>query len=158
MEQGFTHFDEQGNARMVDISQKEPSSRTAIARGSILVSKEIMEAVREKQVLKGDVLGIARTAGIMGVKQTPFLIPLCHTLLLDKCNVDFELSPEENRITAYCTVKCQGKTGVEMEALTGVTTALLTIYDMCKAIDKRMEITDIHLVEKTGGKSGEFHF
>ena len=158
MEQGFTHFDEQGNARMVDISQKEPSSRTAIARGSILVSKEIMEAVREKQVPKGDVLGIARTAGMMGVKQTPFLIPLCHTLLLDKCNVDFELSPEENRITAYCTVKCQGKTGVEMEALTGVTTALLTIYDMCKAIDKRMEITDIHLVEKTGGKSGEFHF
>ena len=158
MEQGFPHFDEQGNARMVDISQKEPSSRTAIARGSILVSKEIMEAVREKQVPKGDVLGIARTAGIMGVKQTPFLIPLCHTLLLDKCNVDFELSPEENRITAYCTVKCQGKTGVEMEALTGVTTALLTIYDMCKAIDKRMEITDIHLVEKTGGKSGEFHF
>lgn len=158
MEQGFTHFDEQGNARMVDISQKEPSSRTAIARGSILVSKEIMEAVREKQVPKGDVLGIARTAGIMGVKQTPFLIPLCHTLLLDKCNVDFELSSEENRITAYCTVKCQGKTGVEMEALTGVTTALLTIYDMCKAIDKRMEITDIHLVEKTGGKSGEFHF
>ena len=158
MEQGFTHFDEQGNARMVDISQKEPSSMTAIARGSILVSKEIMEAVREKQVPKGDVLGIARTAGIMGVKQTPFLIPLCHTLLLDKCNVDFELSPEENRITAYCTVKCQGKTGVEMEALTGVTTALLTIYDMCKAIDKRMEITDIHLVEKTGGKSGEFHF
>lgn len=158
MEQGFTHFDEQGNARMVDISQKEPSSRTAIARGSILVSKEIMEAVREKQVPKGDVLGIARTAGIIGVKQTPFLIPLCHTLLLDKCNVDFELSPEENRITAYCTVKCQGKTGVEMEALTGVTTALLTIYDMCKAIDKRMEITDIHLVEKTGGKSGEFHF
>ena len=158
MEQGFTHFDEQGNARMVDISQKEPSSRTASARGSILVSKEIMEAVREKQVPKGDVLGIARTAGIMGVKQTPFLIPLCHTLLLDKCNVDFELSPEENRITAYCTVKCQGKTGVEMEALTGVTTALLTIYDMCKAIDKRMEITDIHLVEKTGGKSGEFHF
>ena len=158
MERGFTHFDEQGNARMVDISQKEPSSRTAIARGSILVSKEIMEAVREKQVPKGDVLGIARTAGIMGVKQTPFLIPLCHTLLLDKCNVDFELSPEENRITAYCTVKCQGKTGVEMEALTGVTTALLTIYDMCKAIDKRMEITDIHLVEKTGGKSGEFHF
>ena len=158
MEQGFTHFDEQGNARMVDVSEKEPSSRTAIARGSILVSKEIMEAVREKQVPKGDVLGIARTAGIMGVKQTPFLIPLCHTLLLDKCNVDFELSPEENRITAYCTVKCQGKTGVEMEALTGVTTALLTIYDMCKAIDKRMEITDIHLVEKTGGKSGEFHF
>ena len=100
MEQGFTHFDEQGNARMVDISQKEPSSRTAIARGSILVSKEIMEAVREKQVPKGDVLGIARTAGIMGVKQTPFLILLCHTVILEKCNEDFELTEEEDRMTA----------------------------------------------------------
>ena len=150
MEQKFTHFDEQGNARMVDVSGKEVTSRTAIAKGSILVSRKIMEAVSQKQVPKGDVLGIARTAGIMGVKQTPHLIPLCHTLLLDKCSVDFKLLPEENRITAYCTVQCQGKTGVEMEALTGVTTALLTIYDMCKAIDKRMEITDIHLVEKMG--------
>lgn len=158
MEQKFTHFDEQGNARMVDVSGKETTSRTAIAQGSILVSRKIMEAVSQKQVPKGDVLGIARTAGIMGVKQTPHLIPLCHTLLLDKCSVDFNLLPEENRITAYCTVQCQGKTGVEMEALTGVTMALLTIYDMCKAIDKRMEITDIHLVEKTGGKSGDFKF
>ena len=158
MEQGFTHFDEQGNARMVDVSEKEVTSRTAIAKGSILVSQEIMKAVTEKQVPKGDVLGIARTAGIMGVKQTPYLIPMCHTLLLDKCSVDFKLLPEENRITAYCTVQCQGKTGVEMEALTGVTTALLTIYDMCKALEKRMEITDIHLVEKIGGKSGHFKF
>lgn len=158
MEQGFTHFDEQGNARMVDVSEKEVAGRTAIAKGSILVSRKIMEAVSQKQVPKGDVLGIARTAGIMGVKQTPYLIPLCHTLLLEKCSVDFKLFPEENRITAYCTVRCQGKTGVEMEALTGVTTALLTIYDMCKAIDKRMEITDIHLVEKIGGKSGHFKF
>lgn len=158
MEQGFTHFDEQGNARMVDVSEKEITSRTAVAKGSILVSSKIMEAVSLKQVKKGDVLGIARTAGIMGVKQTPYLIPLCHTLLLEKCSVDFQLFPEENRITAYCTVRCQGKTGVEMEALTGVTAALLTIYDMCKAIDKRMEITDIHLVEKTGGKSGDFIF
>ena len=158
MERGFTHFDEQGNARMVDVSGKEVTGRRAVAKGSILVSREIMEAVREKHVPKGDVLGIARTAGIMGVKQTPYLIPLCHTLLLDKCSVDFQLFPEENRITAYCTVQCQGKTGVEMEALTGVTTALLTVYDMCKAIDKRMEITDIHLVEKVGGKSGHFKF
>ena len=158
MEQKFTHFDEQGNARMVDVSGKEVTSRTAIAKGSILVSRKIMEAVSQKQVPKGDVLGIARTAGIMGVKQTPHLSPLCYTLLLDKCSVDFKLLPEENRITAYCTVQCQGKTGVEMEALTGVTTALLTIYDMCKAIDKRMEITDIHLVEKMGGKSGYFKF
>ena len=158
MEQKFTHFDEQGNARMVDVSGKEVTSRTVIAKGSILVSRKIMEDVSQKQVPKGDVLGIARTAGIMGVKQTPHLIPLCHTLLLDKCSVDFKLLPEENRITAYCTVQCQGKTGVEMEAITGVTTALLTIYDMCKAIDKRMEITDIHLVEKMGGKSGYFKF
>ena len=158
MERGFTHFDEQGNARMVDVSGKEVTGRRAVAKGSILVSREIMEAVREKHVPKGDVLGIARTAGIMGAKQTPHLIPLCHTLLLDKCSVDFQLFPEENRITAYCTVQCQGKTGVEMEALTGVTTALLTVYDMCKAIDKRMEITDIHLVEKVGGKSGHFKF
>lgn len=158
MKQGFTHFDDQGNARMVDVSEKVPSHRTAIATGSILVSREIMERITEKRVEKGDVLGIARTAGIMGVKQTPSLIPLCHTLLLDKCSIDFELDREGNKITVYCTVKCQGKTGVEMEALTGASAALLTIYDMCKAIDKRMVITDIHLVEKTGGKSGSFHF
>ena len=157
MEQGFTHFDEQGNARMVDISEKKATSRMAVAKGSILVSREIMEAVSQKQVPKGDVLGIARTAGIMGVKQTPYLIPLCHTLLLDKCSVDFELFPEENRITAYCTVQCQGKTGVEMEALTGVSVALLTVYDMCKAMDKTMEIGEIYLVKKTGGKSGNVY-
>ena len=103
-------------------------------------------------------LAVAQVAGIMAVKQTAFLIPMCHTLILEKCQVEFEILPEENKITAYCRVKCQGKTGVEMEALTGVTGALLTIYDMCKAIDKRMEIGEIHLVEKTGGKSGNFKF
>ena len=158
MEQGFTHFDEQGNARMVDVSEKEVTSRTAIAKGSILVSQEIMKAVTEKQVPKGDVLGIARTAGIMGVKQTPYLslcvIPFFWTNALWILSVCRKKTGSQ----AYCTVQCQGKTGVEMEALTGVTTALLTIYDMCKAIDKRMEITDIHLVEKMGGKSGYFKF
>lgn len=158
MKQGFTHFDEKGNARMVDVSGKEPTSRTALAKGSILVSREIIEAVSEKRVEKGDVLAVAQVAGIMAVKQTAFLIPMCHTLILDKCQVEFEVLPDENKITAYCRVKCQGKTGVEMEALTGVTGALLTIYDMCKAIDKRMEIGEIHLVEKTGGKSGDFKF
>lgn len=158
MKQGFTHFDEKGNARMVDVSGKEPTSRTALAKGSILVSREIIEAVSEKRVEKGDVLAVAQVAGIMAVKQTAFLIPMCHTLILDKCQVEFEVLPDENKITAYCRVKCQGKTGVEMEALTGVTGALLTIYDMCKAIDKRMEIGKIHLVEKTGGKSGDFKF
>lgn len=158
MKQGLTHFDEKGNARMVDVSGKKPTSRTALAKGSILVGREIMEAVSEKRVEKGDVLAVAQVAGIMAVKQTAFLIPMCHTLILEKCQVEFEILPEENKITAYCRVKCQGKTGVEMEALTGVTGALLTIYDMCKAIDKRMEIGEIHLVEKTGGKSGDFKF
>ena len=158
MKQGLTHFDEKGNARMVDVSGKKPTSRTALAKGSILVGREIMEAVSEKRVEKGDVLAVAQVAGIMAVKQTAFLIPMCHTLILEKCQVEFEILPEENKITAYCRVKCQGKTGVEMEALTGVTGALLTIYDMCKAIDKRMEIGEIHLVEKTGEKSGNFKF
>ena len=158
MKQGLTHFDEKGNARMGDVSGKKPTSRTALAKGSILVGREIMEAVSEKRVEKGDVLAVAQVAGIMAVKQTAFLIPMCHTLILEKCQVEFEILPEENKITAYCRVKCQGKTGVEMEALTGVTGALLTIYDMCKAIDKRMEIGEIHLVEKTGGKSGNFKF
>ena len=158
MKQGLTHFDEKGNARMVDVSGKKPTSRTALAKGSILVGREIMEAVSEKRVEKGDVLAVAQVAGIMAVKQTAFLLPMCHTLILEKCQVEFEILPEENKITAYCRVKCQGKTGVEMEALTGVTGALLTIYDMCKAIDKRMEIGEIHLVEKTGGKSGNFKF
>ena len=117
-----------------------------------------MEAVSGKRVEKGDVLAVAQVAGIMAVKQTAFLIPMCHTLILDKCQVEFEVLPDENKITAYCRVKCQGKTGVEMEALTGVAGALLTIYDMCKAIDKRMEIGEIHLIEKTGGKSGDFKF
>ena len=158
MEQKFTHFDENGNARMVDVSEKEITSRTALAKGSILVSREIMEAVSGKRVEKGDVLAVAQVAGIMAVKQTAFLIPMCYTLILDKCQVEFEVLPDENKITAYCRVKCQGKTGVEMEALTGVAGALLTIYDMCKAIDKRMEIGEIHLIEKTGGKSGDFKF
>ncbi|MCD8230955.1 MAG: cyclic pyranopterin monophosphate synthase MoaC [Clostridiales bacterium] len=156
MTQKLSHFDQAGNAVMVDVSDKPITSRTATATGSILVCKEVMQAVQEGTVKKGDVLGVARVAGIMGVKQTSSLIPLCHTLLIQKCSIDFELIPEEGRITASCTVQCSGQTGVEMEALTGVSTALLTIYDMCKAIDRSMEITDIHLAEKAGGKSGHF--
>ncbi|HJB15590.1 MAG TPA: cyclic pyranopterin monophosphate synthase MoaC [Candidatus Blautia excrementipullorum] len=158
MGKGLTHFDEKGNAVMVDVSGKEPTFRTARAAGCILVSSEIMEAVAAGNVKKGDVLGVARVAGIMGVKQTSSLIPLCHPLPIQKCSVDFELDRENSRIYVYCTVKTEGKTGVEMEALTGVQTALLTIYDMCKAIDKHMVMSDIHLLEKTGGKSGDFRF
>lgn len=154
----LTHFDGQGNAIMVDVSGKQPTSRTATAQGSIRVNQEVMDAVVNHTAKKGDVLGVARVAGIMAVKQTASLIPMCHTLLISKCSVDFETDPDNLTITAYCTVKVEGKTGVEMEALTGVNIALLTIYDMCKAIDKRMVMSDIHLVEKKGGKSGDFFF
>jgi len=158
MEKEFTHFDEEGHAVMVDVSDKEITSRVAVATGEIRVSQEIMEAILHGNAKKGDVLGVARIAGIMAVKQTAQLIPLCHTLLLSKCMVDFQLDPEACTITAHCTVKTDGKTGVEMEALTGVSVTLLTIYDMCKAMDKKMVITKIHLVTKTGGKSGDFSY
>ena len=154
----LTHFDEHGNARMVDVSEKDITSRSACAVGSILVNKEIIEKIEHSDMKKGDVLGVARIAGIMGVKKTSELIPLCHPLMINKVNIDFEIDKANCLIYAYCTVKCNGKTGVEMEALTGVNVALLTIYDMCKAIDKNMVISDIHLVEKTGGKSGKFTF
>lgn len=155
-EYGLTHFDGEGNAYMVDVSEKSETHREAVASGKIRVSREVMQAVCEGTVKKGDVLGVARIAGIMGVKQTSHLIPLCHTLPITSVKVDFEILPEEMSIKAYCKVKVDGKTGVEMEALTGVQIALLTIYDMCKAIDKRMEMTEIHLETKTGGKSGDF--
>ena len=156
MSDHFTHFDEQGNAIMVDVSEKEVTSRVAAASGKICVNAEVMDAVLHQKVKKGDVLGVARIAGIMAVKQTPHLIPMCHTLLISKCSVDFEIDKEKLEIKAICTVKVEGKTGVEMEALTGVSVTLLTIYDMCKAMDKRMEITDIRLESKEGGKSGLF--
>ena len=158
METKFTHFDEQGNAVMVDVSEKNPTSRTALAEGKIQVNREVMDAILHHTVKKGDVLGVARVAGIMAVKQTSSLIPMCHVLPISKCSVDFEIEEENLTIKALCMVKVEGKTGVEMEALTGVNVALLTIYDMCKAIDKRMVMTDIHLVEKKGGKSGDFYF
>ncbi len=153
---GFTHFDEQGQAIMVDVSGKKETHRTAIASGIIRVSQPVLQAIREGTAAKGDVLGVARIAGIMAVKNTSSAIPLCHPLPIAKCSVDFELLAAECAVKAIVTVKVTGTTGVEMEALHGVSVALLTIYDMCKAIDKRMEITDIHLDKKSGGKSGEF--
>ncbi len=152
----LTHLDKNGNAVMVDVSEKEVTHRTAIACGKILVSQEILASIKENTNKKGDVLAVARVAGIMAAKRTSELIPLCHLLMLTKCTVDFTINEEENYIEASCTVKTDGKTGVEMEALTGVQIALLTIYDMCKAIDKKMVITDVHLLAKSGGKSGEF--
>ncbi len=157
MGNAFTHFDAAGNAVMVDVTEKPVTDRTAIAEGEIIVCQEIIDAVKNKTAAKGDVLGVARTAGIMAVKQTSNLIPMCHPLMIDKCSIDFEINEEAGRIKVICTAKISGKTGVEMEALTGASVALLTIYDMCKAIDKRMELTGIHLVQKTGGKSGDFY-
>ena len=156
MENGLNHFDDKGNAVMVDVSGKVPTSRTAVAKGTIHVNEAVMRAVLDGTVKKGDVLGVARVAGIMGVKQTSSLIPMCHPLMIQKCSVDFEVDEPGLQITAICTVKTEGQTGVEMEALTGVNVTLLTIYDMCKAIDKSMEMSDIHLVEKIGGKSGHY--
>lgn len=155
---GFTHFDNDGNAVMVDVTDKEPTKRCAVACGKIRLSREVFDAIAGKTAAKGDVLGTARIAGIMAAKKTSELIPLCHPLMLTKVTVDFNMNEEELYVEAVCMAKLSGRTGVEMEALTGVSVSLLTIYDMCKAIDKSMEITDIHLVEKSGGKSGHFIF
>lgn len=152
----FTHFDEQGNAWMVDVGEKADTRREAVARGSIFMSRECLQKVMAGTMAKGDVLGVARVAGIMGAKKCSELIPLCHLLNLTKLAVDFEIHEEKQEIQATCTARTTGKTGVEMEALTGVSVALLTIYDMCKAVDKSMEIGKIYLVEKSGGKSGDF--
>ena len=154
----FSHFDEDGNAVMVDVSGKEITQRRALAEGKIRVSREVFEAIAGRKVKKGDVLTVAQVAGIMGTKRTAELIPMCHLLNLTNSEVRFEMNPEKLEIKAFCQVKTEGKTGVEMEALTGVSTALLTRYDMCKAIDKRMVIEEIHLCEKSGGKSGTFMF
>lgn len=154
----LTHFDKNGAAHMVDVGQKEPSRRTAVAVGAISMNRECFLAVESGTAKKGDVLGAARIAGIMGAKKTPELIPLCHLIGLTKCAVEFVLDSENCMVTAKCTAQTTGVTGVEMEALTGVSCALLTIYDMCKALDKSMVISGIHLVEKHGGKSGDFFF
>lgn len=154
----FTHIDKNGNAVMVDISEKNSTKRTAVAIGYIKTNEQIISSIRNLDNIKGDVLSVARVAGIMAAKQTSSVIPLCHTILINKCTVDFEIDEKNNTIKSICTVSCTGKTGVEMEALHGVSISLLTIYDMCKAIDKSMVIYDIHLEEKTGGKSGDFNF
>jgi len=151
----FTHFDEKGNARMVNVSEKEITHRVAIAEGDIYMSSECFQMVKEGKHKKGDVLTVAVVAGVMAAKKTSDIIPMTHNINLTSVNVTFKELDNGYRATAK--VECDGKTGVEMEALHAVSASLLTIYDMCKAIDKRMEIKDIHLVEKSGGKSGEFH-
>lgn len=150
----LTHLDADGSARMVDVGDKVPTRRVAIATGRITMSAEALSAIRDGLVKKGDVLAVARVAGIMAAKRTSDLIPLCHPLPLTKASVDFAF--EENAIRVTATAATNGKTGVEMEALTATSTALLTIYDMAKAIDKAMVIDGICLLEKQGGKSGDW--
>lgn len=152
----LTHIDKNGNAVMVDISEKDVTARYAVAGGHISMSDEAIRAVTEGAAPKGDVLAAARIAGIMAAKRTSDLIPLCHQLNLSKVSIDFEVSPEEGYIRCTCSVRLNDRTGAEMEALCGVSVALLTVYDMCKAIDKSMEISAIRLLEKDGGKSGHY--
>ena len=155
----LTHINEQGRAKMVDVSEKADTKRIGVASGRICMQPETFALITDGKIKKGDVLTVAQVAGIMAVKQTSHLIPMCHPLLTQNCTVNFALEEKPSpRVIARCTVKLEGKTGVEMEALTGISVALLTVYDMCKALDKRMIMTDVHLEEKTGGKSGEFHF
>lgn len=152
----FNHFDESGNAVMVDISSKTATMRTATAAAELLISKDLLAAIRNKAIVKGDVLGIARLAGIMATKKTTELIPLSHPLALHYVAVDFEESSAEGKITVKCTVRTFERTGVEMEAMTGASIAALTIYDMCKGSDKSISIGNIRLLYKAGGKSGEY--
>ena len=152
----LTHFNSAGEAIMVDVSDKNITVREATASGQIRVNAAVFAAIKNGTAKKGDVLGVARIAGIMAAKNTSSVIPLCHILPITKATVDFELDEKNLAVLARATVKVTGKTGVEMEALHAVSVTLLTIYDMCKALDKRMEIEYIHLDQKSGGKSGDF--
>lgn len=153
----LTHVDEQGAARMVDVSAKPETARTARARGSIRMNSVAFEAIRSQSIAKGDVLSVARLAGLMAAKKTAELVPLCHPLLLDDVQVELKLDPKLPGVMAESAVRTTGKTGVEMEAVVAVTVALVTVYDMAKSLDRSMVIGDISLVEKTGGRSGTYH-
>jgi len=152
----LTHFDQNGQARMVDVTHKDETTREAIARGEVRMAQETLDLVARGKMAKGDVLAVARVAGIMAVKETSRLIPMCHPLNIGSVNIDFSLDEVNNKVDIECRVKIKGQTGVEMEALTGVNVAALTIYDMCKAVDKNMLINNVRLIRKTGGKSGTY--
>ena len=152
----LTHINEEGRAKMVDVSEKVDTVREAVAIGYVSMKKETLEKIKEGTISKGDVLAVAQVGGIMGAKNTPQIIPMCHPIMISGCDINFKLDFENNRVEITATTKTVGKTGIEMEALTAVTTAALTIYDMCKAIDREMIINNIMLVKKSGGKSGVF--
>jgi cyclic pyranopterin phosphate synthase len=153
---GFTHFDEKGAAVMVDVSGKGETERVATAGGSVIMQKATLERILSGGIKKGDVLSVARLAGIMGAKRTPDLIPLCHSLALSSVSVELACDPDRNAVDITATCKLKGRTGVEMEALTAVAVAALTVYDMCKAVDRGMRIEGIRLLHKSGGKSGTY--
>ncbi len=152
----FNHFDERGHAIMVDVSDKQPTMRTAVAAAEVRLSPALLAAIKTGGLAKGDVLGVARLAGIMAAKRTPDLIPLSHPLAIHNVSVDFEMNEPSGVITARCTVRAYERTGVEMEAMTGASLAALTIYDMCKGSDKSITISEIKLLFKEGGKSGVY--
>ena len=152
----FTHFNHQGRARMVDVSEKADTLRTATARARVLLNADTYALVKSGGIKKGDVLTTAQIAGIMGAKRTPDVIPMCHPIALTGADISFELDDENHTIDIFATTKCTGPTGVEMEAMTAASIAALTIYDMCKAMDRGMVIRDIHILEKDGGKSGHY--
>ena len=152
----FTHFNEQGRAKMVDVGEKPVSVRTAVAAGRVLVNPETFALIRSGGMKKGDVLTVAQVAGVMGAKRTPELIPMCHPILIDGIDLDLRLDEEHCAVEIRATVSCAGRTGVEMEAITAVSTAALTVYDMCKAVQKDMVISDIRLLRKSGGVHGDF--
>ena len=152
----FTHFNEQGRAKMVDVGEKPVSQRTAVAAARVLVNENTFALIKSGGMKKGDVLTVAQIAGVMGAKRTPDLIPMCHPILMDGINLELHLDEDRKSVEITATVRCSGKTGVEMEALTAVSTAALTVYDMCKAVQKDMTITDIRLVSKTGGVHGDY--
>ena len=152
----FTHFNEEGRAKMVDVGMKSETERVAVAAGRVLVNSETFDKIKSGGMKKGDVLTVAQIAGVMGAKRTPDIIPMCHPILMDGINLELSLDEERKSVEIRATVSCGGRTGVEMEALTAVSTAALTVYDMCKAVQKDMVITDIRLVSKTGGVHGDY--
>lgn len=152
----FSHFDEAGNARMVDVGSKEMTHRTAVAKGKVVMHPDTYHLIREGKAAKGDVIGVSRIAGIMAAKKVDSIIPLCHPLRLDSIVIDFEFEENGRTVGIEAKVSCTGKTGVEMEAMTAVSVAALTIYDMCKSVDRTITISDIRLLQKSGGKSGTF--
>ena len=152
----FTHFNNEGRARMVDVGQKSPTRRTAVAGARVLVSRETFELIRSGGMKKGNVLTVAQIAGVMGAKRTPDLIPMCHPILIDGIDLSLSLNEDDCSVEIRAAVSCDGRTGVEMEALTAASVAALTVYDMCKAVQKDMVITDVRLLKKTGGVHGDF--